>query len=195
MRAFVLLILLAAAGYYLYSRHGASAAPPSGDELPSEIAWRMTSRDEHGGDTLVQIIAVSGNRWRVESTSPSKHRTLVFVSDGSAAAVSDPKAPRDAAASFDPRPPMRLLLKDLRHLSPEATEQIAGRPYLRFTQKVNGTPCQVWADPKTRFPFQMRALGTFSYFTVLPTLSDRDIPNIFSIHSLTPLLSRYATAQ
>jgi len=195
MRAFVILILLAAVGYYLYTRREARAAQPSGDELPAEIAWRMISRDERGGDTLVQVIAVSGNRWRVESTSPSKHRTLVFVSDGSAAAVSDPKAPRDAAASFDPRPPMRLLLKELRHSSPEATEQLAGRPYLRFTQKVNGTSGQVWADPKTRFPVQMRALDGFSNFTVLPALSDRDIPNLFSIHALTALLSRYATTQ
>ena len=195
MRAFIVLILLAAAGYYLYTRHEASAAKPDGDELPAEIAWRMVSRDQRGAVTDVNVIAVSGNRWRVEGTLPNKHRTLVTVSNGRESAVSDPRAPRDFAAILDPRPAMRLLLKELRHSSPEATEQIAGRPYLRFTQTNNGNSGQVWADPQTRFPFQIRISGEFITYTVLPTLSERDIPNLFSVHALTPLLSRYATPQ
>ena len=193
MRSFIVLILLAAAGYYHYTRHGASAAPPSGDELPAEITWRMISRDQRGVVTFLAVVAISGNRWRCEARDPTQQSTpLVTVSDGSTAGASNPKVSAD---SLDPRPPMRLILKELRRSSPEATEQIAGRPYLRFAQTVNGKPYHVWAEPQTRFPFQVRGPGEFSTYTVLPALSDRDIPNLFSVHALTPLLSRYATTQ
>ena len=193
MRAFIVLVLLAAAGHYLYTRHEASAAKPDGDELPAEIAWRMISRDQSGAVTFVAVVAVSGNRWRCEARDPTQRSTpLVTVSDGSTAGASNPKISAD---SLDPRPPMRLILKELRHLSPEATEQIAGRPYLRFAQTVNGKSYHVWAEPRTRFPFQVRGPGEFSTYTVLPSLSERDIPNLFSVHALTPLLSRYATTQ
>ena len=193
MRAFIILILLAAAGYYLYSRHGASAAQPSGDELPAEIAWRMVSRDQRGAVTFVAIVAVNGNRWRCEGGDPNQRNTpFVTVSDGSAAAASNPKV---SATSLDPRPPMRLILRGIRHASPTATEQIAGLPYLHFAQTLNGNSYHVWAEPKTRFPFQVRGPGYFDIYTVLPALSERNIPNLFSIHSLTPLLSRYATTQ
>ena len=92
---------------------------------------------------------------------------------------------------------MRFLLTQLRRATPEATEQIAGRPYLRFTVTFNGASIHIWADPKTRFPYRLRAPAQLTdiTYTILPAPSARDTGELFSVRALTPLLSRYATTQ
>ncbi|MEO8352446.1 MAG: hypothetical protein ABI680_11990 [Chthoniobacteraceae bacterium] len=189
MRTFIIVILLAVAAYYLYTRERGGSGG-----LPAQIAWRAVTRDQRGAVNLVEVVAVGGNRWRIEVKFPSKPRMLVAVSDGIATAASNPQV---SATSLDPRPSMRLLLGDLRRGSPEATEQIAGHPYLRFAQTFNGAPVHVWADPQTRFPYRIRGLDPFTdvTFTPLPAPSAHDTPDLFSVRALTPLLSRYATNQ
>jgi hypothetical protein len=190
----VVLVLLAAGGYYFYNRHGGATAQHTGDPLPAEIAWRAVTRDGRAFVTEIEVVAVSGSRWRLEATSPGKPNTLVVVSDGSTASASIPQAP---AASLDPRPSMRFLLTQLRRATPEATEQIAGHPYLRFTDTFNGAPVHMWADPQTRFPYRLRAPAQVQdiTYTLLPAPSARDTSDLFSVRALTPLLSRYATTQ
>lgn len=194
MRTIIVFILLAVAGHYLYTWKGSSTAQQSVDDLPAEIAWRAVTRDRRGAVTLVEVAAVNGNRWRVEIKTPAKPATLVAVSDGSAAAASIANA---STPALDPRPVMRSLLTRLRNSSPEATEQISGRPYLRFAETVDGNSVHVWADPKTRFPYRIRGLTQFTdvTYTPLPAASVRGTPNLFSVHALKPLLSHYATTQ
>jgi hypothetical protein len=194
MRTLVVLILLAAAGYYFYTRHGQATTQQTGDVLPAEIAWRAVTRDDRAFVTQVEVVAVSGSRWRVEAKSPSKPNTVVVVCDGSTTAAS---VPQSSAASFDPRPSMRFLLTQLRRATPEATEEIAGRRYLRFTDTFNGASIHMWADSKTRFPYRLRAPAqhTDITYTILPAPSARDTGDLFSVRALTPLLSRYSTTQ
>jgi len=94
---------------------------------------------------------------------------------------------------------MRKFLSSIRRATPEATEQIGGHPYLRFTQTFKGISVQMWTDPQTRFPYRLRggALGQFTdiTYTILPAPSDRDRTDLFSVQSLTPHLSRFATTQ
>jgi hypothetical protein len=81
MRTLVVLILLAAAGYYFYTRHGQVTTQQTGDVLPAEIAWRAVTRDDRAFVTQVEVVAVSGSRWRVEAKSPSKPNTVVVICD------------------------------------------------------------------------------------------------------------------
>jgi len=188
MRKLLFLLLLAGVGYYFYTQR-------FHDALPSESVWREVVRDQRGTITQLQVIAVSGDRWRLEAAAPGKARVLVLVSDGTSAASSIPQAP---AASLDPRPVMRLILKTIRRARPEATERIAGRDYLRFTQTRDGITVHVWADPQTRFPFRVRGFTTpFTdvTYTALPESVIRDTPDLFSTTSLAPLLSRYLGSQ
>jgi len=59
MRTFIIVLLLIAASYWLYTKY-----PPhtSDDELPAEIAWREITRDQRGVVTSILVVAISGNR-------------------------------------------------------------------------------------------------------------------------------------
>src|SRR5438067_12709877 len=131
MRKLIVFLLIAGAGYYLYTHQELWRKPnaPTNASPNAPLAWNVITRNGNRPFD-VEIDLIDGSRWRVESKTQGSSKILVAVCDGSTAVSNIPRAP---AAAFDPRPVVNQLL-DLaaktsavsQKMSPQVTEQRDG---------------------------------------------------------------------
>jgi hypothetical protein len=192
-RKLIAIILVCAAGYFLYSQIRARFYPNNRITLPESIAWMTTYREASKPITTV-VTVLHGDRWRIEASAP-KPGLFVAVFDGSQFASSRPKA---TAETTDPRPGMRQLLAPLNHTPPEATEQHYGHTCWRFIGASEGKSLRIWVDTQTRFPVFMEGTDPNGIhfemrFSLLQINPANDSGEIFSTHAIAPMFSQFLT--
>ncbi len=186
MLRFLLLLLVIGAGYYFYNR-------PTATDLPDPMALRMVVRNSNGGIEAVQVVAVHGDRWRIETKQTSSPGTIVVVCDGSNYGASDPRIP---AAKIDPRPAMSGVFKEIKGKRADGVEQINGRRYERFSVTYNGAQAHAWVDPQTGFPVRVQypskrgGFQTMEYL-LLPVAVAQRGEELFNTRSTTSLLAEH----
>src|SRR5271154_5847509 len=108
MRKFIVLLVIVAAGYYLYTHQelwkkynpfaGKTASDNTG--LKQTVVWKVISRQGYG-NYCIDIILIDGNRWRTESKKQGSSKIYVVVCDGSRTVASPPAS---SLTTLDPHP-------------------------------------------------------------------------------------------
>lgn len=170
-------MVVAALGYYFYSTRQSLRA-----DLPDPVAWRAVTHSASGAITWVEVVALEGDKWRLEAKNPSRPKILVAIHDGSTFTSSFP----GISKALNPKPMLELLISATRG-QPEAVEQIGERRYLRFSEKLGGNLVCSWIDAETKFPYRVDTLeGESIYYSLLPVDFLRERSVLFDISSLAP---------
>ena len=217
MRKFIALLLLAGAGYYLYThqelwRKTAEAADTpaatTNSFLQKPFAWKVVSRDRPNGPIMVVVEITDGNRWRVESKEQGKPGIFVAVSDGSTAVAtrrdnsSEKTTMRASVETMNPRPVMNQILELAaktfamsQQITPKVTEQCDGKTCLRTSVDFQGVLVRLWLDARSGFPVCLSgsAKGAYieSHYSALELDFARRSSEFFDTHSTQPLFRSY----
>jgi len=174
MKKLFVLLLIAAAGYYLYTHQElwkkyahqemwskynpfASKTEPQPDNtgLKQTVAWKMITRRGYGAYNT-EVLLIDGNRWRIEAKEHGSPKIAVAVSDGARTAASPPTA---SIGALDPRPTVNQLIASAARVSdaaqgksPDATEQRDGHTCWKSTVNFRGMAVEFWVDSSTGFP-------------------------------------------
>jgi len=163
MRKFIIVLLLAGAGYYLYTHQevwkkynpfaGKTAADNTG--MKQTVAWKMITRNGDGSYDI-EVLLIDGNRWRIEVKRKGTPRINVAVSDGSRIVASPPTG---SVSSLDPRPGVNALISQAAKISDvaqgkstQATEEHDGHTCWKSSGVFRGATAQFWVDSTSGFP-------------------------------------------
>jgi hypothetical protein len=160
MRKFVMLVVLAAACYFLCTHPALwkKYVPPGGkalfanNNLSGPFAWKTMAREDSKAPYSIAVEIMDGDRWRVEAKQEGSSKMLVAVSDGWKT-MAKPRAIKGTA--LDPRPSVKALLAQLAMLKDshsKIAERRDGHTCWRFDIKTDGITGQLWVDSTTLFP-------------------------------------------
>jgi hypothetical protein len=201
MRNFLALILIAAAGYFLYT-HQDLWRKSALDASQEPYAVKILSRNANTGPMDAQVAVVNGNQWRLEFETPRLHKLIVVLSDGTQVLSNMP--PGFPVATLDPRPAMNWVLtsaakfKAMSSMSPNVTEQRDGYTCWKTSTSFQGTSAQLWINTTTGFP--VCVIGTANghyvedHYTQIPiNFKDPGTSEFFDPAHLEPIFTRYLT--
>ena len=155
MRTLLLLLLLAAALAWVYTRYHPNPAASGALQCPATIAWyEIDTSPVASGPPFDAVTAIDGPRWRTEVRYRGG-KSLIALYNGQSYSGT---IPQQAVQKIDPIPPLQKVFNDLPIAHYDGAYQMGGHSCWRFTSNQGDRNEAIWIDQQTHFP--VRISGT-----------------------------------